>query len=636
MNSHDSGLQLRIAFFGSLTSHLALAVLLLAARSWPALPLPGSWINHLWQSTLFAVAVAVLTRGLTRHLARIRYWLWFSASIKFLVPFSVLVTLGDSLPWTLAAPAPSPAFASVVTQIGQPFLDNASLRGASASFAPGGTVWLPFVIMAIWMGGAAAILTIRFRAWRRIRRILSTSTPLHISHVTLPTGVRLRSSSGLLEPGVIGLWRPIILLPGGIDRYLTRGQLDAVLSHETCHIRRRDNLLATLHMAVELIFWFHPVVWWIGGRLVDERERACDEEVLRLHGSPRAYAEGILRVCERYVETRLACVAGVSGSDLRKRIEAIMSYEPAEGLSGWRKRLLTSAAIATITIPIVVGMFESPRVQAQAPSPARVTGELAFDTASVRRNRTNTQGMTFNSEAEGWLTATNVTAAMLIRFAYDLPGFQVSGGPDWLYSDSFDVTARADGNPSLPTKRLMLRRLLAERFKLGTHTETRNLPIYALTLARSDGRLGPRLRRTDADCARVEQPSLFTMIGPPPPDGPAPCGYFGFSPSTNFPAGRGGLAFRGLTMSALATKLIPMVRRTVVDNTGLNGYYDAEFDFLAELPPPPPPPGMPNPWSEPFVSVFTVLPEQLGLKLDSRRGPVDVLVIDSAEPPTEN
>ena len=89
-------------------------------------------------------------------------------------------------------------------------------------------------------------------------------------------------------------------------------------------------------------------------------------------------------------------------------------------------------------------------------------------------------------------------------------------------------------------------------------------------------------------------------------------------------------------MSALATKLTAMVRRTVVDNTGLNGYYDAEFDFLAELPPPPPPPGMPNPWSEPFVTVFTVLPEQLGLKLDSRRGQVEVLVIDRAEPPLEN
>ena len=83
-----------------------------------------------------------------------------------------------------------------------------------------------------------------------------------------------------------------------------------------------------------------------------------------------------------------------------------------------------------------------------------------------------------------------------------------------------------------------------------------------------------------------------------------------------------------------AKRLMPMVRRSVIDQTGLAGYFDADFDFIAELPPPPPPPGLPNAFgSEPFVSIFTVLPEQLGLKLDSRRGPVDVLVIDRIEPP---
>lgn len=90
-------------------------------------------------------------------------------------------------------------------------------------------------------------------------------------------------------------------------------------------------------------------------------------------------------------------------------------------------------------------------------------------------------------------------------------------------------------------------------------------------------------------------------------------------------------------MAALAKMLVPAVRRSVVDQTGLTGYFDADFDFMAEIPPPPPPPGVPNPFGpDPFVSVFTVLPEQLGLKLDSRRGQVDVLVIDRAEHPTEN
>jgi uncharacterized protein (TIGR03435 family) len=313
-----------------------------------------------------------------------------------------------------------------------------------------------------------------------------------------------------------------------------------------------------------------------------------------------------------------------------------MDHEIAERLSTWKKSMLLCAAAATTAIPIVIGTLDAPRLQAQTQERPRTAGAPAFDTASVKRNTSTAQGMTMNGEAEGWFNATNVTASMLIRFAYDIPVFRVSGGPDWLDSDRFDVTARAEGNPSLAAKRLMLRRLLAERFKLDTHIDTRELPIYALTLARSDRQLGPRLRQAAADCSRIDQPTLFTMVGPAPAGGPPACGYFGFSPSTNFPTGRGGLAFRGLTMPALALKLVPMVRRTVVDDTGLTGYFDAEFDFLSELPPPPPPPGTPNPWSEPFVSVFTVFPEQLGLKLDSRRGQVDILVIDRAEHPTEN
>jgi bla regulator protein BlaR1 len=630
MSHDDRRVPRRIALFGSLAVHALLAILVVATP-WPPSPFPGSWSNHVWQSTLFAVAVAVLTRGFATNDARIRYWLWFIASIKFLLPFSLLVSIGGALPWTPATISP-PELSVVLTQIGEPFGDPDSSAQAAELATSDVSRWSTLVVVAIWVSGAVALLGLRFKMWRHIRRALQTATPIHIGHIQLPPGIRLRAASGILEPGVIGLWRPIILVPAGIDDYLTPDQLRAVLAHELCHVKRRDNLLAALHMLVETVFWFHPLVWWIGSRLTAERERACDEDVVRRHAAPRIYAEGIIRVCERYVEARLPVVAGVSGSDLKQRIEAIMSHRTQEPLSVWKRLLLIATATAAAVVPIAVGAFDAPRLQAQAGG----AGDLAFDTASVRRNTSGAPNMTFNAEAEGWVTASNVTPAMLIRFAYDVPGFQVSGGPDWLDSDRFDVTARTGGNPSLLAKRMMLRRMLAERFKLGTHNEKRELPLYALMHSRTDRTLGPRLRRSNADCARVEQPTLFTFVGPAPTDGAPPCGYFGFSPSTNLPSGRGGLAFRGLTMPALATKLMPMVRRTVIDDTGLTGYFDAELDFLAELPPPPPPPGMPNPFAEGFVSVFTVLPEQLGLKLDSRRGQVDVLVIDRAEQPTEN
>jgi uncharacterized protein (TIGR03435 family) len=294
--------------------------------------------------------------------------------------------------------------------------------------------------------------------------------------------------------------------------------------------------------------------------------------------------------------------------------------------AGRRVPGLTAGLMAALGVSLV------PQLAAQAPPTA--IGGPAFEAASVKPNKSGDARSILVPQAGGRLTGTNVTAAELIRFAYGLPDFQISGGPNWLSADRFDIVAKADSDASVDQKRLMLRGLLAERFKLTAHIETRELPIYALVIARSDRRIGPQLRRTEADCAHATPPA-FLGIGPSPSNGPPACGFFGMAAGTDFRAGRGGFAFRGLTMAALAKTLVPMVHRSVSDQTGLNGYFDAEFDFLAEIGPPPPPPGLPDPFDRAsFLSVFTVLPEQLGLKLDSRRGPVEVLVIDHAEQPT--
>jgi beta-lactamase regulating signal transducer with metallopeptidase domain len=133
-----------------------------------------------------------------------------------------------------------------------------------------------------------------------------------------------------LEPGLFGILRPVLLWPREIDVRLDDAQVRAVLAHELTHARRRDNLTAAMHMFVEAVFWFHPLVWWIGARLVDERERACDEEVVRLGTAPDVYAESILKTCQYFVESPLTCVPGVTGSNLKKRIERIMSDCPQD------------------------------------------------------------------------------------------------------------------------------------------------------------------------------------------------------------------------------------------------------------------------------------------------------------------
>jgi len=318
-----------------------------------------------------------------------------------------------------------------------------------------------------------------------------------------------------------------------------------------------------------------------------------------------------------------------SASGFSQEMEATMTKSDGHLQHSSPRQLgfLVAGIVAT------VGGTMAPQLAAQSAPIA--ASNPAFEAASVKSNTSGDPGFSrLAPQPGGRLTAVNVTAAMLIRFAYELPDFQIFGGPAWISSDRFDVAAKADSDAPIAQERLMLRRLLVDRFKLTTHTEIRELPIYALVMARSDGRVGPQLRPSAADCTRAA-PSAFLGIGLSPSGGPPACGYFGMAPGTDFRSGRGGFAFRGMTMAALAKILVPMVRRSVSDQTGLTGYFDADFDFLAEVGPPPPPPGLPDPFDRAsFPTVFTVLPEQLGLKLESRRGPIEVLVIDRAEPPT--
>jgi RND family efflux transporter MFP subunit len=329
-------------------------------------------INHLWQSTVFAFAAGLLTLALRGNRASVRYWLWFSASLKFLIPFAFLISLGSRVgqPVSPAVVAMSPLDPAMIVKISEPF----------SYAAPPQTTWIPIIIFGLWASGFVAIALLRLRGWRRVRAAIRAS-----SRIEIGAPVEVRSTPGLLEPGVVGWIRPILLLPAGIVERLTPHQLEAVLAHELCHIRRRDNLTAAVHMMVEAIFWFHPLVWWIGARLVDERERACDEEVLRLGNSPHEYAEGILNVCKGYVEWPLRCVAGVTGSDLMKRIHAILSGRVAVNLSFAKKAALVVAGLLAIAAPVVVGVMHAQVVrgtppqaaQSAIPSPAAAQPERA-------------------------------------------------------------------------------------------------------------------------------------------------------------------------------------------------------------------------------------------------------------------
>lgn len=202
-------------------------------------------------------------------------------------------------------------------------------RGAVKRLQPAatrqsGADWLVRLLWTTWIIGLAVIVLTRVRLWHQVRALIRISAPVEIADAGLPEGIHVRTTPGILEPGVVGWLRPILLLPADIRERLSPFELKAVLAHEWRHIRR-DNLTAGLHLIVEAVFWFHPLVWWIGTRLLDERERACDQEVLRLGNEALVYAEGILRVCRTYLASPLRCVSGVMGSSLKKRVESILS-----------------------------------------------------------------------------------------------------------------------------------------------------------------------------------------------------------------------------------------------------------------------------------------------------------------------
>jgi uncharacterized protein (TIGR03435 family) len=437
-----------------------------------------------------------------------------------------------------------------------------------------------------------------------------------MASLPMPAGVAVRSTPGVMEPGVVGLSRPVVLVPSGIEDHLTPQQLAAVLTHELCHIRRRDNATAAVHMIAEAVFWFYPLVWWIGSRLVDERERACDQEVLRTCGEPQTYAEGIVNVCKRYVESPLVCIAGVSGSNLTNRIREIMTNRAAVRLSAAQKAVLAGVGTVVVVAPILAQSVPLPSFE--------VTSVKPTSAGPVSVGVWGGAGLSFIPG--GGFSATNVTLGSVIRLAYGLRDFQTVGGPEWLDTDRFDIQARGPQGAVESEAPRRLQSLLADRFALKVHRETRDGPMYALVLARANGSLGPRLRQSQGPPASGRLAGAGGQCTPPGPPGPI------------------NLRLCGVTMAQFVDTWLPMFTgRRVVDRTGLTGGFDLALYFdNRPFPGVGPGGGLPispqaaEPAAPDAVSIFTALGEQLGLKLEAQTGPVEVLVIDHLERPTPN
>ena len=366
-------------------------------------------INHLWQSTVFALAAALLTLAFRKNGAKVRFLIWLAASVKFLIPFSLFVSVGEYFRWDAAPQLPSGAGLLVLGQIAQPAAvvtnDFVAALSASATIPWGVNAWT--LLISIWLLGALALLGLRQFQWLWLGAIVKTSSPVDIG-----ASIPVRETRSTHEPGIFGIFSPTLLLPAGIASRLAPAQLDAIVAHELCHWRRRDNLTAALHMLVEVLFWFHPLVWWIGGRLVVERERACDESVIQSGRDRETYAEGILKVCRHFVELPV-CAAGVSGGLLKERIEGIMTNPILSKLPIFKRCLLSSAALIAIAAPIALGVTGGAGVA------------LAATTNAVELRRYRNEEWKFELDIpEGWIVEPPVPSngPEVIRFHSPVPG----------------------------------------------------------------------------------------------------------------------------------------------------------------------------------------------------------------------
>jgi bla regulator protein BlaR1 len=631
--------------------------------------------NHLWQSTLFACVVALLTLMLRKNRAAVRHWLWLAASVKFLVPFSILVSIVGQVEWR-KAPAAAPPQLSVVEQISQPFAPRTPPPLVVS--VPTEPSRLPAILFGLWLCGLAAHGLAWWRRWRNVRAALHGASPLYLG---LP--IRAMSTPSRLEPGVFGVFRPVLVLPEGISERLTPAQFESVLAHELCHVRRRDNLAAVVHMLVEALFWFHPFLWWIGARLVEERERACDEEVLRTATDPQDYAEGIVEVCKLYLKSPLVCVSGVTGANLKKRIEAIMRNDVIRKLNLTKTVVLTVAGIASLAVPIVVGVMNAPLLMGQA-LPTSVdsgsTSRLEFEVASIRpagpmnipgggggisekagipgrcvQKLTLDQGrLDIRCYSLGklmWAWAFGIPPARLVGTAWmgDSPS-------DWTSGPKFDISAKLPDGASRDQVPAMLQNLLTSRFKLATHREYREQPVYALIAAKGGPTVEPASQNGDT----------LTAAANPQPSGPMNMNGVAFYGARIPNPGGGGSQIvimnsprmgtvrdsdsgspryirrfeaPGITFGGLADLLtiIGIGPEPVIDLTGEKGRHQvvlemsmAELEALLRD-------GMRDEIQSAELKAARDGLKKLGLQLVPRKAPIEVLVVDHLEKaPTEN
>jgi uncharacterized protein (TIGR03435 family) len=606
------------------------AIQLLSMQPWVD-RLGSTLLHFLWQGVLIAAVYAAARRWTTRR---------YGPNVRYILACAALAALAAApvLTWNLLRP-PVP----VAVRFWNKDTDTApisagafaAVRNVPASFPAGvyGAVPAPLLpwVVAVWLAGATAFWLRLLGGWifaERLRSRLVRPAPRQWqqaldrlkTRIRVSRPVRLLVSSWVQTPAVVGWLRPVVLVPVGALAGLPPEQMEALLLHELAHIRRHDYLVNMVQSVVEALLFYHPAVWWVSHHIRSERELSCDDLAVGVNGDALTYARALAEL-ESARPAHFRAVMAANGGGLAHRIARLLGQSrPApRPLSG--PGIIAAAIVLAMAALAVFGQ------------PA---GLPRFEVASVKPS--TDRGFRTVRPLPGRLTA-DAPVRLLLQNAYSVQAFQIVGGPGWIDSEHFAIEAKAAGNASRDQIFLMLQGLMEVRFQLKIHRESRELPVYALVAARNGLKLSPPKEGACADPAPGALPPWEGgRIQPPGRGQPpmAPCGRAGVMLAS------GGARMGGgkIPMPEFIRALSMVLDRTVIDKTGFTGLFDFRLDFLpdettAALPPPPPDAASASLDSR-NPSILTALQEQLGLRLESTKGPVDVIVIDHVERPSAN
>jgi len=584
-------------------------------------------VHFLWQGLLIALLYEAARRGVARAwTANARYLLACAALAAMLaaplVTWAVMRPL-DANPVAASRIQSSPPAASARGIANTTTLPAYVRATVSAVEHPQLLVW----VVMVWLAGAVVfwvrlaggwVVAARMRSvsvrqapqeWQQILRKLS-------AQIGLSRPVRLLISALVQVPTVIGWLRPVVLVPVGALSGLPAEYLEALLLHELAHVRRHDYLVNILQSVAEALLFYHPAVWWVSGHIRAERELCCDDVAVAVSGDALTYARALAQL-ESYRPAHLTAAVAANGGSLPDRIARLLGQPRPAVRIGLGPGVL---AVAILLVAAAYGLF------------GQSNARPAFQSVSIKRNTSNWSERFRHPMSMG----VNSSLLLLIQFAYathdnpmlghslPLPASQVIGGPAWLNSQGYDIEVKPGANTDPKQWWLMWQTLLADRFKLKLHRETRELPVYNLTTARGGPKMPPAKQ---VDCV-----SFPPGTKPHQVPGKVDCGYVSgpFGGSTK---GLLHIEGRKVHIADLIRELALILDRPILDKTGFTGEFDLSLNFTPDGALMGMPPGYGGPANPTLPNIFAALEEQLGLELVPAKGPVEVLVVDHAEQP---